>query len=158
MPFSHTVYLFYLQVVWYQATVCKPWPPFFQKVVTKVSPRNTHSQSNMTIIWACHCCSKILVLNFIVDTIHPLCFFCLISLFWWIWLWLHTKTILYPSKQSLGGILWGLGGGGVILNHPVPQSICLSEDEKFPDSNFKTPVWFHLKTQTLFYYAHLHKI
>lgn len=30
--------------------------------------------------------------------------------------------------------------GGVILNHPVPLSICLSEDEKFPDSNFKTPV------------------
>lgn len=63
MPFSHTVYRCYLQVVWYQATVCKPWPPFFQKVVTKVSPRNTRSQSNMTIIWACHCCSKILVLT-----------------------------------------------------------------------------------------------
>lgn len=63
MPFSHTVYRCYLQVVWYQATVCKPWPPFFQKVVTKVSPRNTRSQSNTTIIWACHCCSKILVLT-----------------------------------------------------------------------------------------------
>lgn len=31
-----------------------------------------------------------------------------------------------------------------MLNHYVPLSICLSEDEKFPDLNFETPV-FHLK-------------
>lgn len=161
MPFSHTVYRCYLQVVWYQATVCKPWPPFFQKVVTKVSPRNTRSQSNMTIIWACHCCSKILVLTLFYCWHYSSIMFLLFDFIVLMDLTLIAhEDYFIPLQTKFGRYTVGVGGGGggVILNHPVPLSICLSEDEKFPDSNFKTPVWFHLKTQTLFYYAHLHKI
>lgn len=144
MPFSHTVYRCYLQVVWYQATVCKPWPPFFQKVVTKVSPRNTRSQSNMTIIWACHCCSKILVLILLLTL-----FIHYVSS-----VWFHcfdgfdfdcTQRLFYTHANKVWEVYCVGEWGGVILNHPVPLSICLSEDEKFPDLNFETPVWFHLK-------------
>lgn len=146
----HTEFFFFfnLQVVWYQGTVCKPWPPFFQKVVIKVSPRNTRSQSNTTIIWACHCCSKnigayiILLLTRLIYYVS----FCLISLFWWIWLWLHTRTFLYPSKQSLGGggvYCWGKELSWIIL---FLYPFFLSKDKKLPDSKLlETPVWFHLK-------------
>lgn len=110
MPFSHTVYRFYLQVVWYQATVCKPWPPFFQKVVTKVSPRNTRSQSNMTIIWACHCCSKILVLILLLTL-----FIHYVSS-----VWFHcfdgfdfdcTQRLFYTHANKVWEVYCGGGGG-----------------------------------------------
>lgn len=147
MPFSHTVYRCYLQVVWYQATVCKPWPPFFQKVVTKVSPRNTRSQSNTTIIWACHCCSKILVLTLFYCWHYSSIMFLLFDFIVLMDLTLIAhEDYFIPLQTKFGRYTVGVGGGGgVILNHPVPLSICLSEDEKFPDLNFETPVWFHLK-------------
>lgn len=159
----HTEFFFFfnLQVVWYQGTVCKPWPPFFQKVVIKVSPRNTRSQSNTTIIWACHCCSKnigayiILLLTRLIYYVS----FCLISLFWWIWLWLHTRTFLYPSKQSLGG-------GYTVGGRSYPESSCSSihffclKTKNFQTQNFwKLQFDFIWKsTQTLSEYAHLHHL
>lgn len=42
--------------------------------------------------------------------------------------------------QTKFGRYTGGGGEELFLNHPVPLSICLSEDEKFPDLNFETPV------------------
>lgn len=145
MPFSHTVYRCYLQVVWYQATVCKPWPPFFQKVVTKVSPRNTRSQSNTTIIWACHCCSKILVLTLFYCWHYSSIMFLLFDFIVLMDLTLIAhEDYFIPLQTKFGRYTVGVGGGGgVILNHPVPLSICLSEDKKIPDLNFETPVWFH---------------
>lgn len=159
IPFSHRVYLFFdLQVVWYQGTVCKPWPPFFQKVVIKVSLRNTRSQSNMTIIWACHCCSKILVLTL----------FCC---------W-HYSSMMFPSvwfhcfdgsdfdcTQGLFNTptnkVWGVYCGGkelfwiILFLYPF---VCLKT------KNFQTQTWklqfdFIWKlTRTLSDYAHLHHL
>lgn len=122
MPFSHTVYLFYLQVVWYQATVCKPWPPFFQKVVTKVSPRNTRSQSNMTIIWACHCCSKILVLTLFYCWHYSSIMFLLFD-----FIVLNDLTLIahedyfIPLQTKFGRYTVGVGGG-----RSYPESSCSS--------------------------------
>lgn len=118
MPFSHTVYRCYLQVVWYQATVCKPWPPFFQKVVTKVSPRNTRSQSNMTIIWACHCCSKILVLTLFYCWHYSSIMFLLFDFIVLMDLTLIAhKDYFIPMQTKFGR--YTVGGGG-----SYPESSC----------------------------------
>lgn len=121
MPFSHTVYRCYLQVVWYQATVCKPWPPFFQKVVTKVSPRNTRSQSNMTIIWACHCCSKILVLTLFYCWHYSSIMFLLFDFIVLMDLTLIAHEDYFISLQTKFGRYTGGRGVGVI-----PESSCSS--------------------------------
>lgn len=123
MPFSHTVYRFYLQVVWYQATVCKPWPPFFQKVVTKVSPRNTRSQSNTTIIWACHCCSKILVLTLFYCWHYSSIMFLLFDFIVLMDLTLIAhEDYFIPQQTKFGRYTVGVGGGG----GSYPESSCSS--------------------------------
>lgn len=122
MPFSHTVYFFYLQVVWYQATVCKPWPPFFQKVVTKVSPRNTRSQSNMTIIWACHCCSKILVLTLFYCWHYSSIMFLLFDFIVLMDLTLIAHEDYFIPLQTKFGRYTVDGGGG----RSYPESSCSS--------------------------------
>lgn len=121
MPFSHTVYRFYSQVVWYQATVCKPWPPFFQKVVTKVSPRNTRSQSNTTIIWACHCCSKILVLTLFYCWHYSSIMFLLFDFIVLMDLTLIAhEDYFIPLQTKFGRYTVGVGGG------VIPESSCSS--------------------------------
>lgn len=123
MPFSHKVYRCYLQVVWYQATVCKPWPPFFQKVVTKVSPRNTRSQSNMTIIWACHCCSKILVLTLFYCWHYSSIMFLLFDFIVLMDLTLIAhEDYFIPQQTKFGRYTVGVGGGG----RSYPESSCSS--------------------------------
>lgn len=123
MPFSHTVYRFYLQVVWYQGTVCKPWPPFFQKVVTKVSPRNTRSQSNTTIIWACHCCSKILVLTLFYCWHYSSIMFLLFDFIVLMDLtdFDCTRRLFYTHANKVWEVYCGGGGG-----RSYPESACSS--------------------------------
>lgn len=55
---------------------------------------------------------------------------------------IEHEDYFIPMQTKFGRYTVGVGGGGggVILNHPVPLSICLSEDEKFPDLKFETPV------------------
>lgn len=119
----HTEFFFFfnLQVVWYQGTVCKPWPPFFQKVVIKVSPRNTRSQSNTTIIWACHCCSKLLVLTLFCCWLDSSIMFPSV--------WFHcfdgsdfdcTQGLFYTPANKV----WG--GGYTVGGRSYPESSCSS--------------------------------
>lgn len=162
VPFSYRVYLlFYLQVVWYQGTVCKPWPPFFQKVVTKVSPRNTRSQSNMTIIWACHCCSKILVLTLFYCWHYSSIMFLLFDFIVLMDLTLIAhEDYFIPQQTKFGRYTVGVGGGRSYswISLFLYPFVCL-KTKNFQTRTSKLQYDFISKlTQTLFYYAHLHKI
>ena len=119
------MFLLYLQEVWFQGTVYKHWPPFSQKVVTKVLLRNIPSLFRMMSISVCHCCSKTIGADIcisILETFVSLMY----SDFSVCWIWVKVISQSWDFFKYVKLMMWRFFLPGRVIHVDADTEMCHS--------------------------------